>query len=245
MVQRPSLSQAGTRQSTYGDSFAKLEDLDGSPAQCAVNAIGIQCLLGQAKAGAVLQGNAQQSMKLLALYPPPPQTETPPAWLDQALAAASKAISARESQVESLPSPNGAQARESRLLVLPLSRTVGLAEAFVIEAADEGRFARSRQTLEATALLLALGEKRLENQGNRGAVERLNKAMSVLASINEHQRFRAAAMAFCNEIASQWRCERACLGLLKGRYVRLEALSHTEHFGRKMKLIQDIEAAIV
>ncbi len=51
-------------------------------------------------------------------------------------------------------------------------------------------------------------------------------------------------MAFCNEVATQWGCERACLGFLRGRYVRLEAMSHTEHFARKMKLIQDIEAAM-
>jgi multidrug efflux pump subunit AcrA (membrane-fusion protein) len=34
------------------------------------------------------------------------------------------------------------------------------------------------------------------------------------------------------------------LGFLKGRYVQLKALSHTEKFSRKMKLVRDIEAAM-
>jgi len=51
-------------------------------------------------------------------------------------------------------------------------------------------------------------------------------------------------MTFCNEIASQWQCERVSIGFLKGRYVQLKALSHTESFSRKMQIIQDIEATM-
>lgn len=51
-------------------------------------------------------------------------------------------------------------------------------------------------------------------------------------------------MAFCNEMAAQWRCERVSVGFLKGRYVQVQATSHTEHFSRKMRLVQDIEAAM-
>ena len=51
-------------------------------------------------------------------------------------------------------------------------------------------------------------------------------------------------MAFCNEIAAQWQCERVSLGFLKGRYVQLKAMSHTEDFSRKMKVVQDIESAM-
>ena len=57
-------------------------------------------------------------------------------------------------------------------------------------------------------------------------------------------RFAGAAMTFCNEIAARWQADRVGLGFLKGRYVQLKALSHTEKFSRKMKLVQDIEAAM-
>ena len=51
-------------------------------------------------------------------------------------------------------------------------------------------------------------------------------------------------MAFCNEISARWGIDRVSLGFLKGRSVKLKALSHTEKIIRKMKLVQDIEAAM-
>ncbi len=75
-------------------------------------------------------------------------------------------------------------------------------------------------------------------------LERLRIAMEVLAAVNETERFAAAAMALVNELAARWKADRVSLGFLKGRFVRLAALSHTEKFTRKMRLVQDIEAAM-
>jgi len=65
-----------------------------------------------------------------------------------------------------------------------------------------------------------------------------------MVAMDEQSRFRGCAMAVCNEIAARWDCDRVSLGLLKGRYVRIEGLSHTEKFTRKMQLVQDIESAM-
>jgi multidrug efflux pump subunit AcrA (membrane-fusion protein) len=51
-------------------------------------------------------------------------------------------------------------------------------------------------------------------------------------------------MALCNELASRWKAERVGIGFLKGRYVRLQALSHTEKITRHMQLVQDIEGGM-
>lgn len=75
-------------------------------------------------------------------------------------------------------------------------------------------------------------------------LERLRIAIETLAACNEPDRFTAAAMAMVNQLASRWKAERASLGFLKGRYVRLKALSHTEKFTRQMRLVQDIESAM-
>jgi len=75
-------------------------------------------------------------------------------------------------------------------------------------------------------------------------LRRLQKAMETLCAVNRQNRFKGTAMALCNELASQWQCERVSLGFLKGRYIELKALSHNEHFSRKMRLIQDIESAM-
>jgi len=92
---------------------------------------------------------------------------------------------------------------------------------------------------------------RQERGEDAGAVERkdadlrrLQKAMETLCAVNRQNRFKGSAMALCNEVACQWQCERVSVGLLKGRYIELAAMSHNEHFSRKMQLIQDIESAM-
>ncbi len=75
-------------------------------------------------------------------------------------------------------------------------------------------------------------------------LERLKSAMETMSAVNGPAHFMAAAMALCNELASRWNAERVGLGFLKGRYVRLKALSHTEKITRHMQLVQDIEAAM-
>ncbi len=75
-------------------------------------------------------------------------------------------------------------------------------------------------------------------------LERLKASMETLSAINVPAHFVAAAMALCNEMASRWHAERVGLGILKGRHVRLKALSHTEKITRHMQLVQNIESAM-
>jgi biotin carboxyl carrier protein len=100
----------------------------------------------------------------------------------------------------------------------------------------------TQQRLELTVSLLSLYEMRLTLQQRQGDLMRLRLAMETTAAVNEQDKFAGAAMAFCNEIASRWDSDRVSLGFLEGRYVHLRAMSHTEKFSRKMKLVQDIEA---
>jgi multidrug resistance efflux pump len=72
----------------------------------------------------------------------------------------------------------------------------------------------------------------------------LAKSLQLLSAVNKPRRFVRAAMVFCNEMCSQWDCERVSLGVLKGRMIRVKATSHTEQFTRKMQLIQSIESAM-
>jgi len=55
----------------------------------------------------------------------------------------------------------------------------------------------------------------------------LKQAMETLSVINCQDKFKSAAMALCNEVASQWNCERVSLGFHQGKYVQLRAMSHT------------------
>ena len=89
-----------------------------------------------------------------------------------------------------------------------------------------------------------LAQMQAELSRRAGELERLKSAMETLTAINTPARFMAASMALCNELASRWRAERVGVGFLRGRYVRLQALSHTEKITRHMQLVQDIEGAM-
>ncbi len=96
------------------------------------------------------------------------------------------------------------------------------------------------------ALELATEEGQIAGRGAGGAhlAARLAPALSLASAVNDHERFVAAAMAMCNELAASFACERVSIGLLAGRYVHLAAMSHTEKFSRKMRMVQLIEAAM-
>jgi hypothetical protein len=84
-----------------------------------------------------------------------------------------------------------------------------------------------------------------EELARRGVdLERLKGTLESLAAVNEPEKFMAAAMAACNQLASRFKAERVALGFLKGRYVRVRALSHTEKITRQMQLVQDIEGSM-
>lgn len=53
--------------------------------------------------------------------------------------------------------------------------------------------------------------------------------------------FEAAAMNLCNELANRAGASRVSLGWLKGRNIRVRALSHTEEFDKKQELIKQLE----
>lgn len=53
--------------------------------------------------------------------------------------------------------------------------------------------------------------------------------------------FESAAMNLCNELANRAGATRVALGWLKGKNIRVRALSHTEEFDKKQELIKQLE----
>ena len=75
-------------------------------------------------------------------------------------------------------------------------------------------------------------------------VEKLAVAHDLMTEVNQHKRFLAAALAFCNGLANRFRCQRVSLGWLQGGYIKLRAMSQTERFNGKMEAAQLLENAM-
>ncbi len=78
----------------------------------------------------------------------------------------------------------------------------------------------------------------------RSDMERFAVTLDLLTLLNNQTRSQAAAMQFCNEIAARFSCDRVSLGWHRRGYVRLQAISHTEHFEKKMALAGALEAVM-
>ncbi len=204
--------------------------------------LNLQCRCCRAKYGAILQMDGDKgSYHVVASYPSTQAAQEQRQWLERSAAMSGQAFSAGAGIVSSV---DGDVRTHAVIVPLRITGYERLLTTLLVRTADKAASEGARQLLELTVALVGLTRQHLSWGRTDSTTGRLRESLAVLSAINQHQRFRAAAMAFCNEIASQWHCERAGLGLLRGRYVRLEALSHTEHFGRKMKLVQDIEAAM-
>ena len=74
--------------------------------------------------------------------------------------------------------------------------------------------------------------------------DRLATAVELLATSLHHRRFQDAATAVATELAGMLGCERVSIGFMKGRHVRVRALSNSASFGQKANLVRAIEAAM-
>ena len=116
--------------------------------------------------------------------------------------------------------------------------------AVFLAQADLEADGRVRRRLELARALCDLHRAEEGGEDLRQRLDRIGDAVRALDALNEHRRFKAAAMAFCNELAARLGCERVTLGLLRGRYVRALAMSHVEKFHRRTHLVLDIERAM-
>jgi len=225
-----------------------LSRFQGSPGEFLVNLLAVQCRLAAAAGGAILRPGPDGRAEVVALFPPLAEGTTAPVWLAQAVASAGEAMSAGATTIRPLHGPDElyGQSASRHVVMIPLrgDRSVRGLAVFVVQTPDPKALAASRERLELTVSLLSLYEMRLTLQHRQGDLSRLRMAAEVLTALNQQDRFAGAAMASCNEVAARWQCERVSVGFLKGRYVRLKAMSHTEKFSRKMKIVQDIEAAM-
>lgn len=233
---------------TASELIERLKQFDGPAEQFLVNLLAVQCFLAQAKGGVILRKRQAKGVDVLAVYPQLEQGATAPVWLARAVEFTRSAASVESTTIKELHEPDAlyGQLAQRHLLIVPLKMTdtTQAVAAYLIETSDRGLLEAGRERLELTANLLSMYEMRLTLQRRQADMFRLQMAMEVLSAINRPNRFVSVAMTLCNEVATRWKCDRVSIGLLKGRYVQLKAISHTEKFSRKMKIVQDIESVM-
>ena len=207
-----------------------------------------------AEAAAVVRIIEASRAEVLAYWPDATDPQTAPAWLATLVEIAGRHRQPDQAVTAPFHRPDqmyGVTPSE-HAVITPLRRGGPTGEVsdgsmflvFKVNARSEQVLAHLRDRLELMTGLLAVSELRAALAGRSEDLERLRGAMEIVAAIGEQPRFQAAAMALCNQIATRFDAERVSLGFLRGRYIKLRAMSHTEKFTRKMKLAQAIEATM-
>jgi RND family efflux transporter MFP subunit len=189
------------------------------------------------------------SRGVVAVGEPEGRTLAPTAWWPEGargtpgLATAMKMAMAQQRGVlhGDAPAP-GADGRANLHLACPFHIDGHLRGVAAIEIAH-----RPEPQQRAALQLLQWGCAWLEFLVQRDAsalTKRLMTVVELVAAALDHDHFQAAATAAVNEIATRFSCERASVGFVAGRHVRVRALSHSAQFGKKTNIIRDIAAAM-
>jgi biotin carboxyl carrier protein/GAF domain-containing protein len=234
--------------STVTELLDKLYKSDGSPEHFLLNMLTAQCLLGGADGGVILRMDRESSVQVLALYPQFEKNLTPPDWLTKAVGFGREALSSNTVVLKSIDRSvkTDNESDKAHLLIVPNALVdIDKSVAVFFMATDNKKVLDGRsQRLKLLMGILNYSQRSPAQRSWQQNCIRLQKSLETLSAVNQQKKFTGAAMSFCNEVAAQWQCERVSLGFLKGRYVQLKAMSHTEDFSRKMKVVQDIESAM-
>ena len=79
---------------------------------------------------------------------------------------------------------------------------------------------------------------------NNRVYERLTIALDLTALTLQEDGFHAAATSFVTVLATRLGCDRVSIGFVKGRKVKVQAISHSAQFKKQMNLIRSISAAM-
>ena len=74
--------------------------------------------------------------------------------------------------------------------------------------------------------------------------EQFANTLDLMVVLNEKEKFLASLMTLCNELAARYKCDRVSVGWQKKGYIRLQAMSHTDNFDKKMEATQKLELAM-
>lgn len=85
---------------------------------------------------------------------------------------------------------------------------------------------------------------RRQSRDHKKTLDHLRLAVDLLAGTLSEEKFEGAAMTFATELATALKCDRVSLGMMKGRYIKLRAMSHSTQFGERMNLVHSIEKAM-
>ena len=229
------------------NALAQLLDFEGSSGNYLAKLVSTLCRLAGAESGVIIRLAQPQGLEMIAAFPDPDANGSLLDWIGTVEKQIRKALESGETvfgREKQLPTTDG----QSRLysVVIPIQNpgSVSAAAVFRVRSKTYQALLVTSGRLEVASLLFRYHELHLKMKKETDSAVHLRRVLETVDAVNRTKRFLSAAMAMCNEIAVRMDCSRVSLGILGGRCVRAQAISHTDTFSRKMSVVQAIEAAM-
>lgn len=113
--------------------------------------------------------------------------------------------------------------------------------ALEVHVAAEAQLQQAMEQLQWGVAWLELLVRRQQADIDQATLKRLTAAVDLLAVTLSEEHFNAAAMVLTTELTEAGHCERVSLGFMRGKHLKLQAVSHSAEVGKKMNLTRAIE----
>jgi multidrug resistance efflux pump len=131
------------------------------------------------------------------------------------------------------------------LVTLLRAETEIVAVSAVIARCRNTDLARQRlMSMQLVAGYFELFNLRRQTDASKAIAMSHQRVLQLSRAVADAEGFLSAAMNLCNELATASGATRVSLGWLKGRNIKVKALSHTEEFDKKQELIVQLEKAM-
>src|SRR5690606_9270337 len=107
------------------------------------------------------------------------------------------------------------------------------ATAVVTRCKDQSRALQRLNTMQLVAGYFDFFLLKRQNEQARQVAKTHQDVFQFASSVATGENFHASAAGLCNELATRAGAARVAIGWVRGRHVKLQAISHTEEFDKK------------
>jgi len=150
-------------------------------------------------------------------------------------------VAQRKDGAIEIGSPDGGDAQFCLITVLRNEGEVVAASAVITRCRDMERAKQRLQSMQLVAGYFDLFSMRRYIEHARMTSERHQQVLQYAGAVATAEGFESAAMNLCNELATRAGATRVALGWVKGKNIKVKALSHTEKFDKKQELVIALE----
>jgi hypothetical protein len=150
-------------------------------------------------------------------------------------------VAQRKDGAIEIGSPDGGDAQFCLITVLRNEGDVVAASAVITRCRDMERAKQRLQSMQLVAGYFDLFSMRRYIEHARQTSERHQQVLQFAGAVSTAEGFESSAMNLCNELATRSGATRVALGWVKGKNIKVKALSHTEKFDKKQELVIALE----